>query len=199
MVTEKQIKEIKSKLPELPHERYKRYISDLKIPADAAAILTSDKYTSDFFEEALPHVKNPRILCNWIIVELYGRLKERSISLVSSSLKSKYLGNLVQMIEQKTITGRIAKQVVDDMFENPEKDSIAIVKENPDYQPVQDLSIIEPIVNEVIKNNAQSIVDFKAGRTKALSFLIGQVMKQTRGKASPDLVNDLIRKKMEEE
>ncbi|NGX38123.1 MAG: Aspartyl/glutamyl-tRNA(Asn/Gln) amidotransferase subunit B [Chlamydiae bacterium] len=196
VLSEEMIETLKAALPELPHQRYIRYITDLKIPPDSAAILINDKYTADFFEEALQIAKNATSLCNWIIVEFYGRLKEKGITLKKSGLQSAHVGKLVQMIEKGTITGRIAKQVASDMLASPGKDSETIVKENPDYQPLQDTGIIEPIVDQVLAANPQSITDYKAGRTKALAFLVGQVMKETKGKASPAVVNELILKKI---
>lgn len=196
VLSESMIEEIRKTLPELPHQRYLRYVNDLKIAPDSAAILINDKYTSDFFEEALSIAGNPSSLCNWLIVEFYGRLKEKGISLKDSGLQSVHIGNLVKMIENKVITGKIAKLVADEMFQSPGKDSIVIVKENPNYLPVQDSSVIEPIVDRVLNDNPQSIADYKEGRTKALAFLVGQVMKETKGKASPDVVNALILKKL---
>lgn len=196
VLTEQMIEEIRKTLPELPHQRYLRYVNDLKIAPDSAAILINDKYTSDFFEEALAVAGNASSLCNWLIVEFYGRLKEKGISLKDSGLQSAHIGNLVKMIEAKVITGKIAKLVADEMFQSPGKDSVVIVKENPNYLPVQDSSIIEPIVDRVLSENPQSIADYKEGRTKALAFLVGQVMKETKGKASPDVVNALILKKL---
>ncbi|NGX26303.1 MAG: Aspartyl/glutamyl-tRNA(Asn/Gln) amidotransferase subunit B [Chlamydiae bacterium] len=196
VLKEEEIEALYATLPELPHQRFLRYITDLKIPADSASILINDKYSSDFFEEALPIAKNATSLCNWIIVEFYGRIKEKGITLQDSGLKSAYVGKLIRMIEEKVITGPIAKQVADDMLQNPDKDSELIVKENPNYQPVSDTSIIEPIVDKVLEKNPQSIADYKAGRTKALAFLVGQVMKETKGKATPSVVNDLILKKI---
>ncbi len=100
------------------------------------------------------------------------------------------------MIDQGVIMGRIAKSVADDMVKFREKSCLEIVKENPDYQPVSDTKEIEPLVDQVIEKNPESVRDFKEGREKALSFLVGQVMKLTRGKATPQLVNDLLKKKL---
>lgn len=100
------------------------------------------------------------------------------------------------MMKKNQITGPIAKEVVGDMILNPGKDPEQIVAENPDYSPVNDQAEIEHIVDQVLANNPQSIIDFKAGRDKAFAFLVGQVMKQTKGKAPPQMVNDLINKKI---
>lgn len=196
ILTEEWIETIRKTLPELPHQRLKRYIEELKLPFDTAAILVAEKYNADFFEEALAIAKNPNAVANWIIVEFYGRLKEKGVPLKKSGIQSAHVGNLVDMIEKKIITGRIAKQVADDMLASPGKDSLTIVEENPDYRPVQDTSVIEPIVDRVLQDNPQSIADYHSGRTKALAYLVGQVMKETKGKASPDLVNKLIQDKI---
>jgi len=107
------------------------------------------------------------------------------------------VAKLINLIDNGTITGRIAKSVADDMIANPGKECEAIVKENPDYQPLHDTSAIEPLVDQVLAEHPQSIEDFKNGKEKAFSFLVGQVMKLTRGKASPKIVNDLIRQKIQ--
>lgn len=197
LIKEEQIEAIRKTLPELPHERFTRYVSDLQLPPTLAAQIVADKYTADFYEEALKTAKNAAALCNWILVEFTGRLNEMGTTLQKSGLKSAFVGNLVKMIEEKEITGRIAKEVADEMVKHPEKDCKEIVAKNPNFQPLEDDSIVEPIVERVVKENPQSIVDFKAGRTKALAYLVGQVMKETKGKASPDLVNKLIRKHLD--
>ena len=101
------------------------------------------------------------------------------------------------MIDKGTITGRIAKSVADDMVAHPGQDPAAIVAANPDYQPLNDQAEIERYVEQVVGENPQSVADFKAGRDKAFAFLVGQVMKLCRGKASPQLVNELIKQKID--
>jgi len=100
------------------------------------------------------------------------------------------------MIEKGAITGKIAKSVADDMVSMGGKDPVAIVEGNPDYQPLDDSASIEALIDEVLKENAQSVADYKAGKTKAFAYLIGQVMKLCKGKASPTLVNDILSKKL---
>jgi len=195
-LTKAQIEEIRQSLPELPLQRERRYIRDLGLPSDAAFILTSDKPLADYFEEALQSCKDAKNLCNWLIVEFPGRFKESGLSLVSSGIPPTHVGKLIRMIEEKRITGKIAKAVADDMVAQPQKDPETIVEENPDYSPLEDYSVIEPIVEQVLADYPDSIQAFKNGKQKAFSFLVGQVMKQTRGKASPQIVNELIRKKI---
>lgn len=196
VIKEETIESMRKSLPELPHQRFLRYVTDLELPAPSASILINDKYAADFFEEALKYCKNASSLCSWIIVEFYGRCKEKGVTLEISGVKAQFVGHLLEMIEKKTITGKMAKLVADEMMKTPEKDSKAIVDENPAYRPVDDTSIIEPIVDRVLADNPQSIADYKAGRTKALAYLVGQIMKETKGKASPDVVNQLILSKI---
>lgn len=196
VLTQEYIDEIAASLPELPHDRFKRYISDLGLSEYNASLLINDKPLSDYFEESLQICKNPRLLCNWITVEFIGRYKDSGKSLLTSGIAPRHIAKLVEMIEQNTITGRIAKSVADDMVANPGVDPESIVAKNPDYQPIADSDTIEPIVDQVLAENAQSVSDFKAGREKAFAFLVGQVMKLSRGKASPQVVNDLLKKKI---
>lgn len=196
VLTAQYIEEIKNSLPELPYDRYNRYLADLKLTPYAASLLINDKPLCDYFEEALKILPSPRLLCNWITVEFTGRLKESGQTLNSLKIPPAHVAKLVEMIESGQITGRIAKQVADDMVQSPGLDPETIVKQNPDYSPVSDTSEIEPIVDQVLNENPQSIADYKAGREKAFAFLVGQVMKLTRGKASPAVVNALILKKI---
>lgn len=193
------IEQEKKTLPELPHQRFVRYSKVLGVPAPSAAILVAEKYVSDFFESGLSEVKNPTALCNWIISEFSGRLKEKGLSLEGSGLQASHVAKLVSMIESGQITGRIAKEVADEMVANPTISPALIVSRNPNYQPVSDESTIEPIVEKIVRENPQSIIDYKNGKERAFSFLVGQVMKETKGKASPEVVNGLLRKKIEQE
>lgn len=197
ILTDEYIDEIRALLPELPHDRYRRYISDLGLTEYAAESLINEKLLSDYFEEALKTCKNARLLCNWITVEFAGKLKNSGKTLIDLGILPLHMAKLVQLIDEGKITGRIAKSVADDMLTNPGLDPEMIVAKNPDYQPLDDFSAIEPIVEQVLAANPQSIADFKAGKDKALAFLVGAVMKLTRGKASPQVVNDLLRKKLQ--
>lgn len=197
VLTNEMLDTIRKTLPELPHERFGRYLSTLKLPHDAAVILVNDKYLSDFFEEGLKTCHSPTSLCNWLIVEFAGRLKEKGKTLKSSGLKASSIAKLVKMIENDTITGKIAKMVADEMLLHPGKDSELIVKENSDFQPVHDRAALEPIVDQILSENPESVTDFKAGKNKAFGFLVGQVMKLTHGKASPQVVNDLLKRKLQ--
>ncbi len=196
VLTQDYIESIRAALPELPHQRMKRYIAQLQLAQAPAALLINDKQLADYFEEALKVAPYPKQVCNWITVEFAGRYKETGQSLLQSGITAEQIAKLVNLIEQGTITGKIAKSVADDMVASPGKNPEQIVQENPDYQPVHDTAAIEPLVDQVLRENAQSVADFKAGKAKAFAFLVGQVMKLCKGKASPSVVNDLLNKKI---
>jgi aspartyl-tRNA(Asn)/glutamyl-tRNA(Gln) amidotransferase subunit B len=196
VISEKQIQDLKNELPELPHKRFDRYIKDLKLSEYNSSLLIIDKKLSDYFEEALKECKNPKLLCNLITVEFTGKLKDINQNIFTLKIPPKNVAKLVNLIDDQIITGKIAKSVIDDMIKNPSKDPEKIVKENPDYQPLNDENQIEKIVDQVLKENPKSIEDYKNGKDKALAFLVGQVMKITKGKATPEIVNKLILKKI---
>jgi len=196
ILTDAYIEKIRATLPELPLQRERRYVRELGLSAHQAFVLTSDKPLADYFEECMKTCKNARNICNWIIVEFSGRFKDSGKNILNSGIKPEQISKLVNMIEKGTITGRIAKSVGDEMVANPTLDPEQIVAGNPDYLPVHDLTEIETLIDKVLSENTQSVTDYKAGRDKAFGFLVGQVMKLSRGKASPQVVNDLLKQKL---
>lgn len=197
VLTDAYIADIKANLPELPLQRERRYVKDFGLSLHHAFVITTDKNLADYFEEALKTAPNAKQLCNWIVVEFAGRFKDTGKNLLNSNIPALHVAKLVNMINDGTITGRIAKAIADEMVLFPKKDPEQIAKDNPDFSPVSDLGEIGALVDQVIGENPQSVIDFKAGRDKAFSYLVGQVMKLSRGKASPQIVNDLINKKIQ--
>lgn len=197
LLTDAYIEEVRKTLPELPLQRERRYVRELNLAPHNAFVLTYDKPLADYFELALKETKNAKALCNWLIVEFAGRYKESGKSVVTSGIPASHIASLINLIDNGTINGKIAKSVADDMVANVQLKPEEIVAKNPDYQPMNDLGEIEKFVNQVLMENPQSIIDYKAGRDKAFGFLVGQVMKLSRGKASPQLVNDLINQKIQ--
>jgi len=197
VLTKEYIEKIRKSLPELPLQRERRYVRELGLPQKNAFLLTSDKALADYFEKALSVSSNARAVCNWLLVEFAGRLKESGESIIDRGIAPESVGRLVNMIDSGKISGKIAKKVADDMLENPEKNSEEIVNENPDYETISDTSQIEGFVDQVLAEHQQSVIDFKNGKDRAFGFLVGQVMKLTKGKASPQLVNKLIKEKIE--
>lgn len=196
ILTQQYLDELKSILPELPATRHRRYVSDLGLTEYAASTLINDKILSDYFENALKLCPHSRALCNWITVEFTGRLKTQHKTILDIGIPPSHIAKLVNMIENNKITGPIAKCIADDMIASPTLDPEIIVAQNPDYQPLDDIGQLEPLVDQVLKENEQSIIDYKAGKDRAFGFLVGAVMKLTKGKASPQIVSDLLRKKI---
>lgn len=197
ILTQDYIEQIRKELPELPHDRFKRYTTSLELTPAAASTLINDKEMCLYFEEALRDCTHAKSLCNWLVIEFVGRIKESGKTLRQIGILPFQVASLVNMIEDGTINGKIAKSVADDMILFPGKDSRDIVKENPNYQPLDDTAAIEALIDTVLAENAQSIQDFKAGKTKAFAYLIGQVMKLCKGKASPTIVNEILTKKLQ--
>ncbi len=196
ILSNKTIESIASNLPELPHERFVRYIDVLKLTVYSASILINDKALSDYFEKALKSCSNPKALCNWISVEFVGRMKDTGKTLPKSGILATQIASLVNLIEKGTITGKIAKSIANLMVENPGKAPEKFIQENPDFVPMSDASLIDPLIDEVLSKFPQSIEDYKAGKDKALHHLFGQVMKLCKGTASPQIVKKQLLKKL---
>ncbi|MBS0647870.1 MAG: Asp-tRNA(Asn)/Glu-tRNA(Gln) amidotransferase subunit GatB [Verrucomicrobia bacterium] len=196
VLTEAYVEEIRQKLPELPRERYRRYLSELQLPEQPATLLINDKKLSDYFEEGLKKCSNGKSLAVWLTVEFPGRLKELGKTLWDLGIPADHIAELVTLIDKGTITGKIAKSVADDMVAKPGTSPSAIVKANPDYQPMSDTGEIEALVDKVLAENPSVIADYNAGKKQAFAFLVGQIMKASRGKASPTIVNELLLKKL---
>lgn len=196
ILTEEFIEKVRAEMPELPHQRFDRYVNQLGLTQYNASILVNEKKLSDYFEGGLKFCSHASDLCNWITVEFVGRLKESGIPIYESGISSEHIATLVNLINQKKITGRMAKEVADIMVKTKTKDPELIIKQNPNFQPIHDTSAIESFVDQVLKENPQSAVDFKAGKDKAFNYLVGQVMKLSKGKASPDIVKKLLTKKL---
>ncbi|SPN73195.1 Aspartyl/glutamyl-tRNA(Asn/Gln) amidotransferase subunit B,aspartyl/glutamyl-tRNA amidotransferase subunit B,aspartyl/glutamyl-tRNA(Asn/Gln) amidotransferase, B subunit,GatB/GatE catalytic domain [Chlamydia serpentis] len=191
-LTEAYIEEVRKTLPELPYDKYHRYIKDYGLSEDIAVILISDKYTAAFFEAACKDCKNFRSLSNWITVEFGGRCKTLGLKLPSSGIFPQGVAQLVNAIDQGIVTGKIAKEIADIMIESPGKNPSEILKENPGLLPMADESALQAIITEVVLKNPESVIDYKNGKIKALGFLVGQIMKCTEGKAPPKRVNELL-------
>ena len=190
VLSEEYIQNIKDNLPEMPHVKKERYIKELGLSEYDAEILTQSKTTADFFEKTNDICKNPKATANWIMGDFASKLNEAEIEINESKVTEENLASLITLIDNGTISSKIAKGVFDDMFETG-KMAEDIVKEKGLVQ-ISDEGAIKEIVQKVVENNPKSIEDYKAGKDRALGFLVGQVMKETKGKANPKLVNKLI-------
>ena len=181
---------IRAEIPELPDERKKRYVEELGLPAYDAAILTVTKETSDFFEAAVNEGADAKQASNWIMGELSAYLNAEGKELHEIKLTPQSLAGMIGLIEKGTISSKIAKTVFKELLENGGEPE-AIVKEKGLVQ-ISDEGALLKIIGEALDQNPQSIEDFKAGKKKATGFLVGQIMKATKGQANPQLVNQLL-------
>ena len=189
-MSEEYIQNLKDKLPEMPHIKKERYISEYGLPEYDASILTLSIETATYFEKVVEKCNNPKAASNWIMGDFARMLNESEITINESKVGPEELAKLINLIDKGTISSKIAKTVFEEMF-NTGKDPEVIVKEKGLVQ-ISDEGEIKKIVEDVVNNNPQSIVDYKAGKDRVLGFLVGQVMKQSKGKANPGMVNKLL-------
>ncbi|MBR3697461.1 MAG: Asp-tRNA(Asn)/Glu-tRNA(Gln) amidotransferase subunit GatB [Clostridia bacterium] len=189
-LSDEYIENIKKSLPELPESRKKRYLLDMNLTEKAAKFVTDSKYFSNLFEEASSICNNPKAVSNWIMSDIARILNEREEEPEDIRFSGKELGELVSLIDKGTISSAIAKKILEEMFENPENPSKIIEKKG--WVQISDENAIKEIVNKILEANPQSIIDYKAGKDKALGFLVGQAMKETKGKANPQILNKLF-------
>ncbi len=197
VVTQNEIEEIHHLLPELPLEKERRYMNELGLSQLQSYFLTSDKKMAAFFEEALRVCPNAKALANWIAVEFTGRLKEEGKAVYQSGISSQSIAELVNMVSNQEVTGKIAKLIADEMVQHPEKTPKEIVAANPSYKPVSDMSLLREIADRVVMANEPTVKEYLGGRDRVFAFLVGQVMKETKGSATPDAVHVALKEAIE--
>lgn len=184
------VEEIRNSIPELPDSRKTRYVREYGLPDYDAGVITASKKLADYFEAAVATGADAKSISNWIMVELLGYMNKNNLEIDQVNMTPENLAKMVQLIEKGTISGKIAKTVFTEMLESG-KDPETIVKEKGLVQ-ISDEGAIREIVEKVIAANPQSVNDYRNGKERALGFLVGQVMKETKGKANPQLVNKLL-------
>ncbi|MDD4237322.1 MAG: Asp-tRNA(Asn)/Glu-tRNA(Gln) amidotransferase subunit GatB [Desulfotomaculaceae bacterium] len=189
------VEDIRSSLPELPDDRRQRYIGEYGLPEYDATILTDTKELADYFEDCVNAYPNPKVVSNWVMGDLTRLLNSGAVDITECSIGPEQLALLLQLMDKGTISGKIAKAVFEEMFATG-KDPEVIVRDKGLVQ-ISDEGAIVAIVDEILAGNPKSVEDFRAGKEKALGFLVGQVMKATKGKANPDLVNRLLKEKLQ--
>ena len=196
-LSEEYINQIKENLPELPESRKERYLDQYKLSQKDARIITSSKYLSNLFEEAIAECNNPKAANNWIISDISRILNEKEIEPSQIPFTGKQLGELIVLIEKGVISSSIGKKVLEELFKEP-KSPEQIVKEKGWVQ-ISDEGEIKKVVQKILENNPQSVADYKAGKEKALGFLVGQAMKETKGQANPKILNELFLEELKKE
>ena len=189
-LSDEYIENIRKGLPELPESRRKRYIEDYELTEKAANFVTGSKYYSNLFEDTIKVCNNPKTAGNLIMSDIARILNEREEEPEDLKFGGKELGELVILLDKGTISSAIAKKVLEELF-NEIKMPSKIIEEKGWIQ-ISDEGAIKEVVMKILENNPQSIADYKAGKDRALGFLVGQAMKETRGKANPQMLNKMF-------
>ncbi len=192
-VSDEFVKNIKSEIPELPDEKKKRFIEKFKLSPYEANILVSDIETSNYFENVIKK-SDVKLATNWIIGELFAALNEKNLEITESPISAGNLSKLINLIKDGTISGKIAKTVFEQMMEG-DKDPKKIVEEKGLKQE-SDPKALEALIDKVIDDNRDKATEYKSGKVKLFGFFVGQVMKVSGGKANPQLVNEILKKKL---
>jgi len=193
-LSEKYIEDIRKSLPELPESRKERYINEIGLSLKDANAITSSKALSDMFEAAGKKCNNYKSVCNWLNSDVARILNEEEMEPEEIPFSADQLAEMVSLIDKGTISSAIGKKVLEELFNNP-RNPEEIIKEKGWIQ-ISDEGEIKKVVMQILEENPQSVSDYKAGKDKALGFLVGQAMKATKGKANPQLLNKLFVEEM---
>ncbi|MDJ0890292.1 MAG: Asp-tRNA(Asn)/Glu-tRNA(Gln) amidotransferase subunit GatB [Gammaproteobacteria bacterium] len=186
---------MEEELPELPDARKSRFTAEYGLSAYDAGVLTASRDVADFYEETVRTAKGESKLCaNWVMVDLAGALNKENLEIADSPVSAQMLGQMVQRIADNTISGKIAKQVFESMW-NGEGQADGII-ETKGLRQMTDAGAMEALVDEVIAANPRQVEQFRAGKDKLLGYFVGQVMKATRGKANPQQLNEILKRKL---
>lgn len=194
-VSPEYIEHVRTELPEMPDARCKRFQNELGLSDYDANLLTMEKQTADYFEAVVASGADAKTAANWMLGEFAKKLNEEGVTVDKAPIRPEGLAELISLIAKGTISGKIAKKVLPEMWTSG-KSAADVVKEQGLVQ-ITDTGAIEEIVKSVIAANPQSVADYKAGKKKAIGFLVGQVMKETKGRANPGVVNQLLTKNLE--
>ena len=192
-ISEEFVQKLREDLPELPDEKKERYVIHMGLSAYDASVIVADKTTAEFFEEvAKGH--DPKMAANWVTGELFGALKKGGHDIDDSPVSSKQLSGLLDLIKDKTISGKIAKEVFAIMYETS-KDAADIVEEKG-LKQVTDTGAIEKMIDDILDSNQDKVEQYRSGKDKLFGFFVGQTMKASQGKANPQVVNEILKKKL---
>jgi len=192
IITQEYVDAIKNTLPELPDQKKERYMA-MGLSAYDASVIVAEKETTDYFE-AVAKGRDAKLASNWMTGELFGRLNKAGTPFEESPISAAQLAGLIDLIADNTISGKIAKDVLDKMFESG-KDAATIVDEQG-LKQVTDTGAIEKVIDEVIAANPDKVAEYKSGKDKLFGFFVGQVLKASGGKANPAMVNDILKQKL---
>ncbi len=194
VISNEEMQKIKNEFPELPKEKEARYQEEYKLSGYDAQIIASSKSMADFFESAIENTKNYALLANWLIGEISAYLNKELIDIKESKLSPENISMLINRIDDQTISGKIGKSIFEEMcISGSSPDEII---DSQGLKQITDDDAIEKIIDKVIANNPKQVTGYKAGKDKLFGFFIGQVMKETQGKANPQAVNKILKEKL---
>ncbi|WP_225743470.1 Asp-tRNA(Asn)/Glu-tRNA(Gln) amidotransferase subunit GatB [Marinilactibacillus sp. Marseille-P9653] len=196
IIEDEWVEAVRNSLPEMPKERRARYVRELNIPEYDAEVLTSSKELSDFFDGTLSFDADAKQVSNWLMGEVSAYLNSEKMGIDETALTPKALAEMIHLIADGTISSKIAKKVFRELIVNG-SDNVESLVEEKGWAQLSDPSKLLPVINEILDQNEQSIEDYKNGRDRAIGFLVGQIMKQTRGQANPGVVNQLLKEEIE--
>ncbi len=195
-VTDEMLSHIKATLPEMPEVRAARFVSEYQIPEYDAKVITTDRSLADYYEETVKACGDPKAASNWIMGEVLRTLKEKSIEIAQFPIEAKRLGELISLVKKGIINGNTAKEIVFvKMLEEPTSPESIVNRDG--LTQVNDVSIIEREIAAVLSASPSQLADYRAGKTKLFGYFVGETMKRMKGKANPQLVNELLKRKLE--
>ena len=189
------VEAIREELPELPDAKRDRFMEQYGLSLYAAEVLTSSRDLADYFEECMEDIQDPKLVSNWVMGEVQRWLKAHGLEAADSPVKPKDLAGLLRLVQENAVSNLVAKDVLEEMFATG-KSAHTIVEEKG-LRQISDDESLEAMIAEVLEANPGPVEDVKAGKSKAIGFLVGQVMKASKGKANPQRVNELIRQKLQ--
>ena len=191
VISDKELQEIKENLPELPEEKEMRYIQEIGLEESEAKIISSSKAMASMFEEASLKTDDAKLIAKWLVGDISALLNKDNIEIDESNLSAENFGKLIERISDNTISGKIAKSLLEEIWENGS--DVDEIIERKGLVQIQDESLLEEIANRVIDSNPEQVNAYKNGKDKLFGFFVGQVMKETQGKANPKSVNEILK------
>ena len=191
VISDKELQEIKENLPELPEEKEMRYMQEVGLEESEAKIISSSKAMANMFEEASSKTDDAKLIAKWLVGDISALLNKDNIEIHESNLSAENFGKLIERISDNTISGKIAKSVLEEIWENGS--DVDEIIETKGLVQIQDESLLEEIAKKVIDSNPDQVNAYKNGKDKLFGFFVGQVMKETQGKANPKSVNEILK------
>ena len=192
VISDKELKEIRDNLPELPEEKESRYVSEIGLEESEAKIISSSKAMANMFEEASSKTDDTKLVAKWLVGDVSALLNKDNIEIGESNLSPENFGKLIERITDSTISGKIAKSVLEEIWESGS--DVDEIIESKGLVQIKDESLLEEIANKIVDSNPDQVAAYKGGKDKLFGFFVGQVMKETQGKANPKSVNEILKK-----